>query len=523
MDSTGYSQAVIHLAWFRDDGTRHLLFGMVELRPNEFPDPVGCELFSHRAQSGSRKYLHYRRFVVRAKDAIDWYKSAADGNPITLPHDPNNPTPGDGAPLAAGRFDEEPRWPETITCDDLVFAPDWMNPARAHFLLPREPPPANIRKVLQVDRNRVTLEDWLNFDIVDAFAEYQGVMCIVAPNPVFRAIDRSHLGSSDTDTAETVAYKIVVRQGQTPSGLCLTVTNERIHGPLTPTLHRFDHSPITVCHFPTRIYKEGTSVSHPDYGLLHWRRPAPLVRSIRTTMNLIGRRKVVEVPARGHQRRGERYEVPQIGDEIKTVIGKASSDPIFRMAKAESRRARMQLAKDYDQEWFYQTHREALQYVRERIGRARETVFIVDPYFAGRELMAFGHAIRRRNVQLRILSSTAGLKKSELGATALEAGQKLQEIRATTFDGYSSKPEIRILGDSPAVHDRFLVIDGDVWFSGNSLNSIGERAGMIVKLPDPEPVAARLESFWWQALPLSEWLANHADQRLLPVAEEHAV
>ena len=523
MDSTGYRQAVIHLAWFRDDGARHLLFGMVELRPNEFPDPSGCPPFSHRAQSGSRKYLHYRRVVMRATAALEWYKSAADGGPITLPGDPSHPTRGDGAPLAAGRFGQEPRWPATITSHDLVFAPDWMNPARVHFLVPPEPLPANISAILRADRNRGKLEDWLNFDIVDTYAEYQGVMCIVAPNPVFRAIDRSNLGSSDIDIAETVSYKIVVRQGQTPSGLCLTVTNERIHGPLTPIVHKFDHSPMTVRQFPTMIYKEGISVSHPDYGLLHWRRPAPLIRSIRTTMNVIGRRKVVEVPARGRRRPGERYEIHEVGDEVETVIGKASSDPILRMVKAESRRARLQLAKDHDQEWFYQTPQEALQYVRERIGLARETVFIVDPYFAGRELLAFGHAIRRRTVHLRILSSTAGLRESELGATPLEAGLKLRETQGTTFDGYLGKPEIRILGDSPAVHDRFLVIDGSVWFSGNSLNSIGERAGMIVKLPDPEPVVERLEAFWCQALRLSEWLANHADRRLLPVDEEHAV
>ena len=45
---------------------------------------------------------------------------------------------------------------------------------------------------------------------------------------------------------------------------------------------------------------------------------------------------------------------------------------------------------------------------------------------------------------------------------------------------------------------------------------------MIVKLPDPEPVVEQLESFWLQARPLSEWLADRADQGLLPVHEEHA-
>ena len=38
MDLSGYRQGVIHLAWFRDDRARFLLFGMVQLLPTEFPD-----------------------------------------------------------------------------------------------------------------------------------------------------------------------------------------------------------------------------------------------------------------------------------------------------------------------------------------------------------------------------------------------------------------------------------------------------------------------------------------------------
>ena len=58
---------------------------------------------------------------------------------------------------------------------------------------------------------------------------------------------------------------------------------------------------------------------------------------------------------------------------------------------------------------------EAAAYLRERIGRARETVLIVDPCFAGRELLAFGHAIRGPDVELRILTSVLGLKKDARG------------------------------------------------------------------------------------------------------------
>ena len=116
--------------------------------------------------------------------------------------------------------------------------------------------------------------------------------------------------------------------------------------------------------------------------------------------------------------------------------------------------------------------------------------------------MAFGYANRRNDVQLRILTSTQALGEVDGGNEHAASAAKLVEIVNGTFQDHSSMPEIRILGDPPAVHDRFLVVDGDVWLSGNSLNAIGDRAGMIVRLPDPEPVIARLNAFWRAARPL---------------------
>ena len=509
MESTGYSQAIIHLAWFLDDTVRHLLFGMVELRPNEFPDTVGCAPQRHRAESRSRKYLYYRRFVMSATDALEWYKSASGGSPITLPCDRNNPTLGDGAALSTGAFVQEPCWPQTITSNELPFAPDWMVSAQSHSLFRRDSVSADVKAIIESVRNRGKLEDWLNFDIVDTYSEYQGAICIVAPNPVFRSVDRSHPDASDTDTAETVAYKIVTHQGQCSKCLRLEITNERIRGRLSPEVHEFDDNPITVVRFPTRIFKEGLSITHPVFGLLYWSRPSPLVRSIHTSVGMVRRRKTVEVPAGGRQRPIEQYQVDEVGDTVESIIGETSRNPISRIVEAEGRRSRRQIAKDYDQEWFYQAPQEAAQFVRSRIGSAHDTVFIVDPYFAGRELLSFGHATSRSGVHIRILSATTGLKNSNLGRTAVESGTHLRDICNTTFRDLK-KPEIRILGDPPAVHDRFLVIDGSVWLSGNSLNNIGDRAGIIVKLPDPEPVIERLEAFWSGANTLSGWLADTA-------------
>ena len=51
---------------------------------------------------------------------------------------------------------------------------------------------------------------------------------------------------------------------------------------------------------------------------------------------------------------------------------------------------------------------------------------------------------------------------------------------------------IQVLTGDPAVHDRFLVVDDSVWFSGNSLHTIGDRAGMVVKLRNSADIIRNL-------------------------------
>lgn len=511
MDCTGYRQALIHLAWFRDDTSRYLLFGMVELRPNEFPDAVGCPEKERRIGNKGRKYLYYRRFVLPVADAIGWYETAAGGN-LVFPSDPNDPTPGDGVKLEGGPFVEEPPWPHLSTSKELVFAPDWMQDSRRHFLLPKHVLPPEISKNIRTDQNQATLKEWLNFDIVNVYPEYQGAICLVAPNPVFRSIEPTQVEQATSDPAETMAYKLVTRQGQHLHGLRLEIVNERlVGGRMTPLVHEFADDAIACFNFPAEIHKSGLSITHPKHGLLNWHEPLPIARTIHARMGIHRRRKTIQVPDAGRRRSGYDYEVDEFGDAGEVVTGDDLKvlDVLSRFTEAGSRRDRRQAASDYDQQWFYRAPSEAAQYVRQVIGRARETILIVDPYFAGRELLAFGHAIRRPEVALRILTSTQGLKEAGRGGPNIDPGLQLLKLLDDTFKTYSTKPEIRILtGNPPSVHDRFLIVDGNVWFSGNSLHTIGERAGMIIKLPDPEPVTTRLEAFWRNAPTLSEWLAD---------------
>ena len=501
MDFPEYRQAVIHLSWFRDGQVRHLLFGMIELRPNELSETESCVFpKAFRVENKGSKYLYYRRFALPVADAIEWYKNAADSN-LILPHDPKCRTKGDGAKLEGSKFVQEPSWTHFVSSNELVFAPEWMHGSRTHFLFPENVLSPEVSEIIQSEKYRAKLEEWLNFDIVEAYPEYLGAICLVAPNPLFRSIEKSHFEQAGEDAAETVAYKLVARQGQRLNGLRLEIVNERLRGRMTPLVHEFDNDAIVVLDFPAEIYKEGRSITHPKYGLMEWSDPLSIARTISTTIELHRRRKRVQVPADGDKRPGYEYEVNEVEDAGDIIIGDTLEDAIgSRLIEAKNRRSRRQAAEDYDQKWFHREPSEAAQYIRRKIGKAHNTVLIVDPYFAGRELLGFGHAIRRSEVQVRILTSARVLKK--------KAGPQLLTFLNDTFKDDSTKPKIRVMGQNSSVHDRFLIVDDIVWLSGNSLHTIGERAGMIIKLPDPEPVIELLHGFWCQAPTLPDWLTN---------------
>ncbi len=73
-----------------------------------------------------------------------------------------------------------------------------------------------------------------------------------------------------------------------------------------------------------------------------------------------------------------------------------------------------------------------------------------------------------------------------------------------------------MLGESAPLHDRFLVIDGRVWLSGNSLHAIGERASVLIEIPDPDEILTRMKPILGLAVPFEQWLADRRATRGMP-------
>ena len=146
--------------------------------------------------------------------------------------------------------------------------------------------------------------------------------------------------------------------------------------------------------------------------------------------------------------------------------------------------------------------------------KARDSILIADPYFNARALMAFAHASQWENVDIKILASAEGLKESTCDGDGQDVASELNAALETTFSYATRRPEIRVmLGKSAPLHDRFLVVDGEVWFPGNSFDTLGDRAGLIIRLPDPDPVADELMALWSEACAFADWFARRESDR----------
>jgi hypothetical protein len=220
-----------------------------------------------------------------------------------------------------------------------------------------------------------------------------------------------------------------------------------------------------------------------------------------------------------------------------SIVGEESRSPNVnaRVVIAASRREKIASAKQYGQRWFSNGSREeAMRFIQAEIRKARSRVMIADPYLAGLQLGQFLYAVNGDSVKVILLTSGLAFKSKEPKASfrvnfksRFKRNSKPKQSKLDKFKSRlnrhlkqdQSKPsklddfkhrldrlanDVKVTADvyvlrSSVLHDRFLVIDDTVWFLGNSLNALGDKASMIVKLPHSDEVIDQLEAMLKQA------------------------
>lgn len=503
-----YKHAVVQVICLLHEGRFHLVFASAELLPAELPAPPDEALLSAEApRLGGKGRLFFRRYVTTAADALAWYDTCRGGRFAMLQGDAERPTANE--PLF-----EEPSWPQLITGAKFPVTGDIASPARAHHLYPAAVPAL----VARLFKLHPELQQWCSDRIFASFLRYPelaGSVHLLAPNPVFRSLTvRLHVAE---DKSESTAIEITPRAGMSVDGLETVVIEHRPTGIGAYHVQSFGANPFMLVKHQGMVEEVEILLRCPTRGLLERQDPSGFIRRINVEMSLTSARKKVTVPGRGGAAVDE-YEVPISEPASSSTLGDTvvPSEISALLRTRERERVRDDEAKRLGQKWFHGSKAEATEFVRSLIQTAREQVWIVDPYFATAELFSFALATSRQSVQVFILTgaSTILTKEDTVDATVEAGDMLLQNLQAQT--GKANIEVLVMTGELPTVHDRFLVIDNAVWFTGNSLNQIGERAGMMISVPAPLEVISKLQAIMQdtqRTKPLDAWVAARKANR----------
>ena len=543
-----YAGAVIRLATLqRQRGQAgRLLFATVSLLPRGRPLPPPMEGQPHRYAVGKTgENVFFRRALLTVQDAVDWYRSLGRGNDTT-------PIPSkaeerdsryDGIRIETVNLTDSPTWPHLgLPMGEGMFA---FHSGRSHPAPFIGNAPARIhRRLGSQDGFDIMLADdaavafvarRLHVDL-RLYREYLGSAALVVPDPVLKQIDHFMIPAS-ADRGERIFYRLVPRAGVSLAGLKLTTFDEQAH--LLTDLSTYDIPDDGVLDIDKGdcIGSYGYVVTHPEHGVLAYSPPYPFLRQIGINLQAISSGGMtVSVPT-GESANSPRieYQAAQRSSlSTQNLIGEAARIPNVsgRIATAVAHREKIASAKQYGQCWFSDGSREeALRFVQGELRRARTRVMIADPYLAGLQLGQFLYAVNPEIVSVTLLTSGLAFKtmkqiaskgdfwqcvKEKLGFHSRKQGPskmddfnkrlaELERVAKVTAKTYVLRPSI--------LHDRFLVIDDAVWFLGNSLNTLGDKASMIVKLPNPDEVIDQLEGILKQATPFDDYRQVRAKQQ----------
>lgn len=514
-----YSGAVIRLATLQKERGRagRLLFASVSLLPRgrPLPAPMVGEGLDRCSVGKTGETVYFRRVSLSAKEAINWYRSLGSGNDAS-------PTPSrseegnsdyDGIGIEVPPLTDDPAWPYLgLPMGQGSFAHPSGRSHPAPFIGAAS---ARIHRrfgsqdgfdlILSDDRTVAFVARRLHIDL-RLYREYLGSVALVAPDPVLKQIDHFMIPAS-ADRGERIFFRFVSRAGESLANLKLITFDEQADLLTDVSSQDIPGDGILDIDKGHCTGAYGYAVSHPDHGVLAYSPPYPFLRQMSININAVSSEGgKISVPT-GESATSPRmeYQAPQRSSlASSSVIGDGPRLPSVnaRVAIAASRREKLAKAKQYGQRWFPNNSREeAMRFIQGELRRAKSRVMIADPYLAGLQLGQFLYAVDPETTSVILLTSSLAFKSKEQEQSKTDDFSiylaALEKNAKVSAEVYVLQPSI--------LHDRFLIVDDSAWFLGNSLNTLGVKSSLIVKLPNPDEVIEQLEDMLNGAIKFKEF------------------
>jgi hypothetical protein len=340
--------------------------------------------------------------------------------------------------------------------------------------------------------------DCLGFDIIQK-SEHIGNIYLSVPNPYFRSL---HISQSVSPIG--IFYKICRRQGIEEPLIFRTIDEHSEYITLDKTYEiNNDTGLLELPHEPhfleLRVYNKNND-------LIWYTESSAFIRQIRLSFSV----KEADLYVNYN---GQKSIVEKYSNINKFVTeDKPSVDGFNYYSSAERKRKYMKQRENKEFIFFEgakdeaektRLKEDAKNVIRDIFNRSRDSCYICDPYFSLKDIVDFAMHIESNSVKVNILNCKEFLNKADASQIV------------SVLDEYNKKPfnkiEVRMLRGKGILHDRFIVIDTEVWFVGSSFNEFGSRATCVAKVPESSDtlIVKEIEK-WFNSGDYSEDIAVYA-------------
>ncbi|MGH7814874.1 MAG: VPA1262 family N-terminal domain-containing protein [Candidatus Binataceae bacterium] len=469
-------RALVHLAWRRYKEERRLIFGWVELLPAAMPYLRGHPFVAHRVKGTEQTYVYVARFPMTADAAEHWYEVAKAGA-LKLPVHPDKTTAGDNSLLLAPPKILEPEGGGESMAMELPFLPASHGAVYVRGLFPDAPEDSHSE--LEDAETAEWLADQLFFDLRD-HRLYLGSLLHTRYSSRLRAVER-HLEPRTDGDDEVI--RLTTWPGADMKGAEIFAIERRPLG-FSELVRLTITESVLRLPWSRRVVHTGLAIIHPEDGLCWWSDIGSFVRTIFFGGEIGESRLQVVIEGKTRERFDVTRRIP-LHSGGSMVIGETPrpfSVPALHV-RDQSAQERRRISDRLGVRWF-DDPLTAANHIRALLQQASQYARIIDPYFSAVEIVRFALAVSSKTVPVEIVTSAEHLRKEVDG---VELGETLEKVLHDVQNHVTVSAKV-LAGESAPLHDRFLVIDRRIWLSGNSLNAIGERASVLIEIPDPSRV-----------------------------------
>lgn len=514
-----YERAELTVVWLHDQDMNEDInvFSVVELCPTEQERSVDVRDIDNRGNPvpmvrksiAKNKTVYLTRiFFDDIQDALDLYcadgirKVAVNGGIIRL--------------ASVSNLVEEPPAAQSVLIPSNLHGSTGVG-----AVLPRRR--TDLRVWMQLDMEGKTRclfdeQEWdslcefvnVNLGIdFNAYREYTGAFLLCGSNPILYNVS-TYLSQSERQ----ILVYLHERYDKCIAGGRIELNDIRPQGKGFRITKEITDSQMLL-EIPYSPYELQTRIFGPN-GTLLAEKQAGFMRSFHIATKFATGKRVVILHNEDEKEGGsETFEI-ELFSPRNIIIGDDQPGVEHFFQQAQERRVLDELEKSRRFIYFPGKTNESARYatgiIREIVSDASQRLIICDPYLGAEDVKKYVLFVPYKGVSIKLLSSAKFLKKSFKDSRS--EGEKLLEvIKQIKEQDQTLNIDCRVLKgrERSPVHDRFIVVNNDVYILGSSLNEFGSRATTLFKVPDPNLIINEMES-WWQdshfTISLEEWISN---------------